>query len=150
MKSIKRFNLSFLFRLILGFVFIYASYDKILDPISFSKNINNFHISPLALQNLAALIIPWIELIIGIFLIIGVFLEGSINLIISLLMFFIFILLQAIIRGIDVHCGCFSSEADIDKINLRFGLIKRVFEDFILLAMSFYVKNKVSKKNKEE
>ena len=60
-------NLQIFFRLIVGLVFIYASYDKILAPISFSKNIHNFHITPIFIENLAALIIPWLELIIGIF-----------------------------------------------------------------------------------
>ena len=65
---------NFIFRVILGIIFIYASYDKILDPSGFSRNIHNFHVTPIAVENLAALIIPWIELIIGVFLIFGLFL----------------------------------------------------------------------------
>ena len=73
MNFIRSLNFPFVFRLILGVVFIYASYDKILDPAAFSKNIHNFHITPTAVENLAALIIPWLELIIGVFLIFGLF-----------------------------------------------------------------------------
>ena len=75
MKTIKSLNLPLIFRIILGVVFIYASYDKILDPLSFSDNIHNFHITDNIVwtENLAALIIPWLELIVGVFLIFGVF-----------------------------------------------------------------------------
>ena len=140
MNAIKFLNLPYVFRIILGVVFIYASYDKILDPVSFSSNIHNYHVTPIYVENLAALIIPWLELIVGVFLILGVFLEGSISITISMLIFFIFILSQAVFRGIDVHCGCFKSEADLGTTDLRLELIKRIVEDFILLGMAFFIK----------
>ena len=61
-------------RLVLGFIFIYASIDKIIDPASFSDSIDNYHVIPSELSNLAALIIPWIELFIGLSFISGIFL----------------------------------------------------------------------------
>ena len=140
MNIIKTLNLPLIFRVIIGVTFIYASYSKILDPQAFSDNIHNYHITPVEVENLAALIIPWIELIVGVFLILGVFLEGATSITIGLLIFFIFILSQAVIRGIDVHCGCFKTEADIGVTDLRFELIKRIIEDFILLGMAFVVK----------
>ena len=139
MNTIKSMNLPLIFRIILGVVFIYASYSKILDPISFSDNIHNYHITPTAIENLAALIIPWMELIVGVFLIIGVFLEGTISITIGMLIFFIIILSQAVFRGIDLHCGCFKSEADVGVTDLRFELIKRIVEDFVLLGMAYVV-----------
>ena len=39
-NTIKSLNLQLIFRIILGVVFIYASYHKILDPLSFSDNID--------------------------------------------------------------------------------------------------------------
>jgi len=78
MNTIKSMNLPLIFRIILGVVLIYASYGKILDPISFSDNIHNYHFTPTAIENLVALILPWMELIVGVFLIIGVFLEGTV------------------------------------------------------------------------
>ena len=126
-------------RIILGLVFIYASYDKILDPVSFSSNIDNYHISPVALNNLAALIIPWLELIIGICLLIGVFLDGASLISIALLVFFIFIISQAYVRGISLHCGCFKSVTSMDFQNLRIDMLKRIFEDIIFLILGLIV-----------
>ena len=142
MNFIRSLNLPIIFRVILGIIFIYASYDKILDPAGFSKNIHNFHVTPISVENLAALIIPWLELIIGVFLIFGLFLEGTTSIIIALLVFFIIILSQAVFRGIDVHCGCFKIEADIGTTNLRMELIKRIGEDIIYLGMAFMIKFK--------
>ena len=142
MNIIRSLNLPLIFRVILGIIFIYASYDKILDPTGFSKNIHNFHVTPVAVENLAALIIPWLELIIGVFLIFGVFLEGTTSITIVLLVFFIVILSQAVFRGIDVHCGCFKTEADAGTTNLRFELIKRIGEDMIYLGMAYLIKYK--------
>ena len=151
MNFIRSLNLPLIFRVILGIIFIYASYDKILDPSGFSRNIHNFHVTPIAVENLAALIIPWLELIIGIFLIFGLFLEGATSITIGLYIFFIIILSQAVFRGIDVHCGCFKTEADAGITDLRMELIKRIAEDFVLLGMAFVIKykNKFLLSNKE-
>ena len=151
MNFIRSLNLPLIFRIILGIIFIYASYDKILNPAGFSDNIHNFHITPAAVENLAALIIPWLELIVGVFLIFGVFLEGSTSITIGLLVFFIIILSQAVLRGIDVHCGCFKTEADAGVTDLRMELIKHIGEDILLLGMAFVIKykNKFLLSNKE-
>ena len=142
MKLIRSLRLPLIFRLILGIVFIYASYEKILDPIGFSKNIHNYHVTPVFIENIVALVLPWAELIIWIFLIFGLFLEGTISITISMLVFFILLLSQAVFRGIDVHCGCFKTEADSNVENLRFEMIKRIIEDIILLGMTFIIKMK--------
>ena len=151
MNMIKSLNLPLIFRIILGIVFIYASYEKILNPEGFSDNIHNYHITPAAVENLAALIIPWLELIVGVFLIMGVFLEGATSITICMLVFFIIILSQAVIRGIDVHCGCFKTEADAGVTDLRFELIKRIIEDFVLLGMAvvIQVRDKFTLSNKD-
>ena len=141
MNTIKSLNLPLIFRIILGVVFIYASYYKILDPASFSDNIHNYHVTDnfIWAENLAALIIPWLELIVGVFLIMGVFLDGSISITIGMLIFFIIILSQAVFRGIDVHCGCFTTEADSGVTDLRMELIMHIIEDFVLLGMAVVI-----------
>ena len=150
-SGINTLDITIIPRIILGVVFIIASYNKILDPASFSDNIHNFHLTPIYVENLIGIVLPWLELILGVFLIFGVFLEGSTSLTTGLLIFFIFILSQALFRGIDVHCGCFKSEADAGVADLKMGLIKRIGEDFLLLGMAFIykMKNKIILSNKE-
>ena len=142
-KFMKKYNLPLLARFILGAVFIYASLDKIADPVSFSTNIDNYHISPIAINNLAALILPWIELIIGLSLITGVFLDGASILTIGLLAFFIFIITQAYMRGISLECGCFKTAVDPSLGDLKQEMLWRIFEDilFLVLAIIVYFRN---------
>ena len=143
-NRIKSLNLPLIFRFTIGIIFIYASYSKILDPVSFSDNIHNYHTTDnlVWVENLAALIIPWLELIVGVFLIIGVFLEGTTSITIGMLIFFIIILSQAVFRGIDVHCGCFKTEADAGVTNLRIELIRRIIEDFVFLLMAVIIQKR--------
>ena len=130
----------------LGYIFISASLDKIIDPVSFSKSINNYEITPYWINNLVALILPWIELICGFLMIISIiglfsnrlnFVDIANNLIILMLLWFIFILSIAIFRGLDISCGCGLSE---DKTLPIDSLIK----DIYLLIMSIIIKFRVS------
>ena len=131
-------------RIILGVVFIYASIDKIINPVDFSNSIDNYHVTPIQLNNLAALIIPWVELIIGVCLIIGLFLNGATLISIFLLIFFIFIITQALVRGIDLHCGCFDlAQKELSDGNLKLEMIKRIIEDFVFLGLAFLIKNNI-------
>ena len=141
MNFIRSLNLPLIFRVILGIILIYASYHKILDPASFSKNIHNFHITDnfIWVENLVALFLPWLEFLVGVFLIFGVFLEGTTSITIGMLIFFIIILSQAVFRGIDVHCGCFKTEADTGVTDLRMELIIHIVEDFVLLGMAVVI-----------
>ena len=132
-------------RIILGIIFIYASFEKIIDPKSFSDSITRFHVSPIQLNNLAALIIPWVEFIIGVTLLLGIFIDGSSTLAIVLLLWFIFILSQAVIRGINIECGCFSLGDSTDNSNLKLEMIKRIIQDIIFLFMAFVVKFRKNK-----
>ncbi len=130
-------------RLVLGLVFIIASIDKILDPQAFSDAIDNYHITPLALNNFFALIIPWLELIIGICLIFGFLLDGAVFITICLLVWFIFIISQALFRGIDINCGCFDlSQKNLEDVNLKLEMYKRLLEDFVFLILAFIIKNR--------
>ena len=87
-------------RLILGAVFIYASLDKIMNPDDFAKAIGNYHVLPFGLENLLALVLPWVELLTGLCLIIGVMVDGATVLIILMNIVFIFAISQALARGI--------------------------------------------------
>lgn len=138
---LKNKKLILLCRILLGIIFIYASIDKIINPIDFSNNIDNYHITPVSLNNIAALVIPWLEVILGFCLIFGVYLNTAATLVIMLLIWFIFILTQALFRGINLHCGCFSNLADnVNDVNLQLEMYYRIIQDFVLLAMAFIVK----------
>lgn len=119
-------------RFLVGIVFIIASIDKIAVPELFAINIEGYNILPISLINIIAIIIPWIELLCGIFLISGFYLRSS-SLIVSIfLVLFILMITSAILRGLDIDCGCFGVESS--EVSWM-----RVIEDIILLIMSIHI-----------
>jgi uncharacterized membrane protein YphA (DoxX/SURF4 family) len=117
----------FLARLFLGGVFIYASLDKILHPLAFAKSINNYQILPDRLINLTAIILPWLELILGSLLLFGIWLPGAVTLINLLLTAFFAALLFNIARGLNIDCGCFSASANGSSSTLWYVIRDAVF-----------------------
>ena len=122
-------------RLILGVVFIYASIDKIVNPGDFAKIIANYHVLPFGLENLMAIVLPWLELIAGICLIIGVMVDGSTILVVLMNIVFIFAITQALARGISIECGCFSVSSDTGS---AIG-IKTILRDIGYLFLAYIV-----------
>jgi uncharacterized membrane protein YphA (DoxX/SURF4 family) len=113
-------------RLIVGFIFVYAGIGKIADPETFAKEIFNYHILPNYSINIIALVLPWLELIVGIFLIAGIRVRASATIASISMLVFIIAVLSAMFRGLDINCGCFA-----DKI-VMVGWHK-VLEDLAIL-----------------
>jgi uncharacterized membrane protein YphA (DoxX/SURF4 family) len=98
-------------RLLLGAVFIVASIDKIAHPAEFAEIVENYQILPVHLVNIASIVLPWLEALLGALILFGLWLPGATALASLLLVVFLAALSSAVARGIDVHCGCFSTNA---------------------------------------
>ena len=122
-------------RLILGSVFIYASIDKIVNPGDFAKIVGNYHVLPFGIENLLAIILPWVEFIAGVCLIVGVMVDGATILVILMNIVFIFAITQALARGISVECGCFSVASDAGS---AIG-VKTILRDIGYLLLAYIV-----------
>jgi uncharacterized membrane protein YphA (DoxX/SURF4 family) len=94
-------------RLFLGITFISASLDKIAHPRLFAEVIYNYQILPSSLVNLAAAVMPLLELIAGITLIAGFWTRASSFILSGLTLIFIAAISFNLIRGLEVNCGCF-------------------------------------------
>lgn len=121
-------------RWMLGIIFIYASYDKILHPAAFAKAVYNYQILPDMLINLTALILPWMELLLGFFLIAGIWLAGATALVNLLLIIFSTAIFFNLARGLNIHCGCFSTAESGDPIT-----IGTVLRDSLMLIPAFFL-----------
>ncbi|MBI1805743.1 MAG: DoxX family membrane protein [Ignavibacteria bacterium] len=102
--------LSLFSRVVLGVVFIIASIDKIVAPDAFAANVQAYELVPYALVNITALVIPWIELICGIFLLGGVRVQSCSAVLSALLLIFIIAMMTALVRELKIDCGCFGKE----------------------------------------
>ena len=100
----------FALRLFLGGIFVWASIDKIFHPASFAVTVKDYHLLPASLVNIFAVTLPWVEIVLGTMLIVGVWMQGTMLLATGLLVVFWIALAFNMARGLDVHCGCFTSE----------------------------------------
>jgi len=121
-------------RMFLGGIFIYASLDKIFKPGLFAEAVYNYQILPDILINLTALVLPWLELVLGLMLVAGVWLPGAVMLSILLLLIFSGSLIFNMVRGININCGCFSTEPSTDPITWW-----TVMRDSTFLIPAFYL-----------
>ncbi len=121
-------------RIILGSVFIYASADKIFNPEAFAAILSNYKLLPDFLIYAPALLLPWIELVAGSFLIAGIFVRGSSIILNGLLIVFISAITINLIRGINFDCGCFSTSQGTGS-NVYFLLIR----DLLLLIPGYII-----------
>lgn len=95
-------------RLALAAVFVYAAIGKILRPEEFASAVAAFRILPSSLVNLAAITMPWVELLAGVAILVPALIQSSALIMVALNTAFITAALLAIARGLDVECGCFS------------------------------------------
>jgi uncharacterized membrane protein YphA (DoxX/SURF4 family) len=129
-------------RLVMAGVFIYASIDKIIHPDLFAQAVYNYQVLPGYLVNLTALILPWLELILGFCLLINRWMAGASALAAGLMALFVGMIIFNLARGLDIGCGCFSAAPDDDPITVLTLARDILFLIFSLtLAGLVFVKN---------
>ena len=96
-------------RLLLGAFFVYASLDKIASPAGFARIVYQWQVAGPVSSNLVAATLPWVELLAGLLLIVGVWRREAALVIALLLVVFLGAAASVLARGIDVqNCGCVS------------------------------------------
>lgn len=95
----------------LGAIFIVAALPKIADPPSFAHMIYNYRILPGGLINISALTMPWVELLAGLALVLGVWVRPARWIITLLLVAFMIAITINLGRGNAIDCGCFDLSA---------------------------------------
>lgn len=120
--------LSFLIRLGLGIVFIYAGTLKILDPKAFARTISRYDLIPDSILPVAAIGLPVLELLAGIGVILAI--RGSLSVMLSLLALFTAVLWYGILSDLNVDCGCFSGE----ELKSQAGLWQAFYRDLIMMG----------------
>jgi uncharacterized membrane protein YphA (DoxX/SURF4 family) len=117
-------------RWILGGVFILAGASKVFQPAQFATAVANYRLLPHELINLAAIMLPPIELAAGLLLIAGAWVRGSALVLTGLCGVFLFAIVSALARGLNIECGCFGTVG-----GRKVGLTSLAL-DLALLAMA--------------
>jgi putative oxidoreductase len=134
--------LEWICRLVVAGTFLLAAVPKLLDPLSFAKAIVNYRIVlPVIGQGyvyLAAIFFPALEAVGAVALLFNRWKKVGSLVCGALLILFLVLIGQAVIRGLNIDCGCFGSGAVAQALAKKVG-IDKLLEDVIWLAMCGFV-----------
>ena len=88
-------------------IFIYAGVLKVLDPVQFAHDIDNYKILPWKICVGLAFYLPWLEILCGLGLIFRFLYRGALSILTVLIAVFTLATIAAKVRGLDITCGCF-------------------------------------------
>ena len=95
-------------RIILGVVFLYAAYTKLSQPLSlFALSIDSYQLLPDYAVFAIAYVLPFLELLIGVLLLIGWGLRWVATATAVILGGFFILMLRSYGMGLAIDCGCF-------------------------------------------
>ncbi len=98
------------FRILVGVLLLFAGIPKIFDPPAFGAVIMQYEIIPGPLVPYAAILLPYIEILIGMNLVIGFRLKATSLIGMTLMAAFIYGIAINLYRGRTFDCGCFNFE----------------------------------------
>ena len=121
----------FVLRVVLGAIFLVAGGSKFGHPAEFAAQIAGFRILPEVVIAPMALALPFLELLLGAYLILGLFTRTAAWIAAVLLLAFDGAIASAVVRGMTVSCGCFGPQ---DKTVTTWAEVARDAV-FVLLAV---------------
>lgn len=104
--------LALAFRLYIGGIFVYAAMYKINYVAEFSTTIASYRLAPFWAVNILSIIMPWMEIICGALLILGIRVKSSASVIMSMLAVFTVAIIINLFRNAPISCGCFHTIED--------------------------------------
>lgn len=131
---------------ILAGVFATAALPKINDVAKFALNIDQYQILPSAGVRLLALCLPWIELVVGIGLLIPKVQKTSRRLCAALLLLFTAVHSSALLRGLDIQCACFGEISSGSSVGE--ALVRNV--SLLLLATAILYWEQIQKQHTKQ
>lgn len=94
-------------RLILGIVLIVAGAAKVPNPELSRRAVQAYEILPYDLAGLVGVVLPYVEVLVGALLVIGLFTRFAAIVSTVLMVAFVIGISQAWARGLQIDCGCF-------------------------------------------
>lgn len=131
-------TVSFIFRIVVGGIFLIAGLAKISDPVRFLLTLREFQLFPEMIIRFLAVYLPWLEFILGLFIILGILYRTSALFLAFLNAVFTLAILSVIIRGMEIDCGCFGLFADILKLPDSAD-IKAVIRNLLFISICLYI-----------
>lgn len=129
--------LTLLSRLILGIVLLVAGGLKIGNLPKSAMAVRAYELLPVSLANFLGYTLPWIEIGLGLLLIVGVTVKISGALGALTMLAFIIAIAQAWARGLSIDCGCFGGGGAIDPEDTKY--LSEIIRDIGLMALGIFL-----------
>ena len=101
----------YVMRIAIGCMFIYSSLPKIRQPYDFLASVYSYELVGPKLGMFIAMTLPFLELIVGVCLIGGIFTGGALLAGIAMSAMFSYVLGSALYHNLEITCGCFGAGA---------------------------------------
>jgi len=116
-----RDHVGLLARLVLGVVLVVAGALKIGNPLGAARAVQAYEVMPFEVARWVGYALPWIEIVVGVLLVLGLFTRASALLGTVLMLAFVIGIAQAWARGLTIDCGCFGGGGQVDADQTRYG-----------------------------
>ncbi len=126
-------------RIFYGMIFAYAGFSKLIEPYeNFRGMINQYEIIPYAWSTPLAIVLPWFELIFGVFMVLGYLPKLTAAVLAGLSTMFLLAMgaSHALLDSAGKDCGCFGQNA---IIHLKIWQVFIMDFVFLLLSIRFYL-----------
>ena len=100
-------------RLFLGGVLVYAGAVKIPRPLTSERAVQAYEIFPMDLAGYIGLALPFVEVVLGVLLLLGLFTRVTAAISTLLMLAFVVGIAQAWARGLTIDCGCFGGGGQV-------------------------------------
>lgn len=92
-------------------MFLWGSLPKIRQPYDFLSSVYSYELVGPKLGMFVAMTLPWLEVLVGICLIGGIFISGALLVSTAMAAMFTFVLGSALYHGLEITCGCFGASS---------------------------------------
>jgi hypothetical protein len=120
--------------MLIGLFLIFVGTQKLIQPYqNFLVVVQGYQLLSPLLEEIVARVGPWVEVLLGVFLLVGLWLNWTLKACLALFAVFIVFIAQALIRGLPLEdCGCFG---EILTLKLPVTLVI----DSLLLLMTLFL-----------
>lgn len=107
-------------RLFLGAVLVWAGAAKIGSPLTAQRAVQAYEILPMGVAGAVGLALPFVEVVLGLLLLLGLFTRPVAVVSTLLMVAFVIGIAQAWARGLTIDCGCFGGGGQIGAADTRY------------------------------
>lgn len=121
----------------LGVFFVAAALPKVADPPGFLHMIYNYRLVPGVFLNAFGLVLPWLEILLGLALVLGIWRRTATAGVAALLLVFVVAIGVNLLRDNPIDCGCFDvSAANKTEAERFFDMKMVILRDIGMLVLA--------------